>query len=87
MTAHEISCSVGSRVKCWTAQWKGWDKPVPELDVSDPRELQGLDLCGGRSFFPHFEPGEWGALVADKAAELDHKCVCLEERGGTIDYN
>ncbi|CAM9270341.1 unnamed protein product [Phaeothamnion confervicola] len=39
-----------------TALWKGWDDPaVVDDDWTAAEALDGLDLAGGRSFFPHYE--------------------------------
>ena len=69
-----------------TALWKGWDKPIDDLDVADDAAMRGLGLCGERSFFPHYTEEEWAPLVQDRAAALGHECVCLEEQGATLAY-
>jgi len=58
-----------------TACWKGWDDPrvVPgRKSYDDWKNVPGLDWCGGggRAFFPHYEPDEWGETVRVKGAEL-----------------
>eukprot|EP00614_Pseudopedinella_elastica_P033492 CAMPEP_0172617426 /NCGR_PEP_ID=MMETSP1068-20121228/70244_1 /TAXON_ID=35684 /ORGANISM="Pseudopedinella elastica, Strain CCMP716" /LENGTH=251 /DNA_ID=CAMNT_0013423185 /DNA_START=319 /DNA_END=1074 /DNA_ORIENTATION=- len=71
------------------AKWKGWDKAIPEVDTSDPAQLEGLRLAekGEVSFFPHFTE-EWAELVEAKIAEElgKHTCVLLaEQREGDVD--
>ena len=58
-----------------TACWKGWDDPrvVPGRETyGDWKNVPGLDWCGGggRAFFPHYEPDEWGETVRVQGAEL-----------------
>lgn len=63
-----------------TALWKGWDKPVSELDVSNPSQMRGLRLVNDDvSFFPHFTE-EWAGVVSSQVQSLKHnRCVCLAE--------
>lgn len=56
-----------------TATWKGWDDPrvVPGMeDYKDWTGVQGLNLMGGASFFPHMSD-EWKSLVQDKREALE----------------
>ena len=65
-----------------TALWKGWDKPIPEIDVDDLTSptMAGLNLCGDRSFFPHYETDKWEVLIQDRAGDLGHRCIVLDEQ-------
>lgn len=58
-----------------------WDKPVPELDVTDPDHMLGLGLTPGNScsFFPHHS-SDYVDLVVANQPTLGHQCVCLAER-------
>jgi hypothetical protein len=76
-----------------TATWKGWDDPsvVPGRRMGgasndDWSDLPGLDLAGGRSFFPHMSD-EWADTVRERTREMttdddaeDEGLVCLGER-------
>jgi hypothetical protein len=58
-----------------------WDKPIPELDATDPSQLLGLGLTPGNacSFFPHHTAAH-AALVAAQQPALGHSCVWLAEQ-------
>jgi peptidase E len=68
-----------------TATWKGWDDPtvVPDMgEYDDWRDVRGLDLVGGRSFFPHMSD-DWSDVVNERSRKDDGSVcddlVCLRE--------
>jgi hypothetical protein len=72
-----------------TATWKGWDDPsvVPGRGVGGASDddwsgYPGLDLAGGRSFFPHMSD-DWADTVRERRRDDDADddgLVCLGER-------
>lgn len=62
-----------------TALWKGWDKPIEELNPNVKENVIGMDLAQDRSFFPHYSP-EWQTLVSERSQDLDHPCVLLQDK-------
>ncbi len=72
-----VGSSAGTIVAGKTAAialWKGWDSPsvVPKIDYD------GLDLLGGRSFFPHYS-SQYKSLVDKESKALDHPTVTLTD--------
>ena len=66
-----------------TALWKGWDNPIPEVDISDEKALTGLGLVSSDvSFFPHYE-SSWADKVGKEMLLLDHTCVLLRDHAPT----
>jgi len=75
-----------------TAFWKDWDDKTSEgtisVDWTDPRLASGLDLAGGRSFFPHAN-GQYGRKTwqdeqARKHGHDDHEVVILPDGSGWV---
>jgi hypothetical protein len=55
-----------------TATWKGWDDPsvVPGMErYDDWSGIPGLDLVGGRSFFPHMTE-DWSETVDERSRAM-----------------
>lgn len=60
------------------ALFKGWDRPIPEVDTDDEDQMTGFGFVHETSFFPHYTP-EWRTLVDERAPALGHRCVLLPE--------
>jgi len=69
-----------------TALWKGWDDPGQGKEWDQTRtDYAGLDLVSGKSFFPHFEAGQFGRLVETRRRDLDHELVVIGEETAYIE--
>jgi len=90
-----IGSSAGSIVAGRTIQmafWKGWDDRTAEgtinVDWTDPVQAQGLDLGGGRSFFPHangrYGDKAWQDEQAKKHGHDDHEVIKLADGQGFV---
>ncbi|CAE7262487.1 unnamed protein product [Symbiodinium natans] len=90
-----VGSSAGSIVAGRTVQmafWKDWDDKTAEgtidVDWKDPKHAQGLDVGGGRSFFPHangqFGRSSWQDAQAKKHGHTDHEVVKLADGQGFV---
>lgn len=71
--------------KNWDDRW-GWQEKLPaeaRSNWSDPATMQALDIAGGVSFFPHFEP-KWMQVCAEQSKQLDHQVVCCANGHGVV---
>lgn len=71
--------------KNWDDQW-GWQEKLPaeaRSNWSDPATMQALDITGGVSFFPHYEP-KWMQVCAEQSKQLDHQVVCCANGHGVV---
>jgi len=69
-----------------TATWKGWDDPsvVPGRGAGGASDgdwsgYPGLDLAGGRSFFPHMSD-DWADTVRERTREMTASASTTERR-------
>lgn len=85
-----VGSSAGSIVAGRTVQmafWKDWDDRTAgfaiNVDWDDAKLARGLDLVGGRSFFPHangpYGSREWQDAQARKHGHTDHEVVRLRD--------
>eukprot|EP00440_Ansanella_granifera_P076688 gb/GFBE01083214.1/.p1 GENE.gb/GFBE01083214.1/~~gb/GFBE01083214.1/.p1 ORF type:complete len:261 (+),score=57.58 gb/GFBE01083214.1/:1-783(+) len=90
-----VGSSAGSIVAGRTVQmafWKDWDDRTAEgtimVNWQDQDLARGLDLCGGRSFFPHangpYASSMWQDAQARKHGHTDHEVVKLADGEGFI---
>jgi len=90
-----VGSSAGSIVAGRTVQmafWKDWDDKSAEgtiaVDWKDPVHAQGLDIGGGRSFFPHangqYARTSWQEAQAKKHGHTDHEVVKLADGEGYV---
>ncbi|CAE7770838.1 unnamed protein product [Symbiodinium sp. CCMP2592] len=90
-----VGSSAGSIVAGRTVQmafWKDWDDKTAEgtidVDWKDPRHAEGLDLGGGRSFFPHangqYARTAWQEAQAKKHGHTDHEVIKLADGEGFV---
>ncbi|CAE8733920.1 unnamed protein product [Polarella glacialis] len=90
-----VGSSAGSIVAGRTIQmafWKDWDDRTAEgtirVNWEDPELARGLDLGGGRSFFPHAN-GQYGRKAwqdeqAKKHGHTDHEVIKLADGEGFV---
>merc|ERR1711972_705555 len=90
-----VGSSAGSIVAGKTVQtafWKDWDDRSCEgtvsVDWEKPEVGAGLDLCGGRSMFPHangqYGKKSWQDEQARKHGHTDHEVVRLADGEGFV---
>jgi len=90
-----IGSSAGSIVLGKTVQmafWKDWDDRTAggtiRVDWTDPAQAAGLDLGGGRSFFPHangtYGRESWQREQAEKHGHTDHEVVKMADGEGFV---
>lgn len=90
-----VGSSAGSIVAGRTVQmafWKNWGDKTAQgtvnVDWNDPRMAAGLDLGGGRSFFPHangqYGQEEWQDQQAKEHGHTDHEVIKLADGEGFV---
>mmetsp|Transcript_105416 Transcript_105416/g.267848 ORF Transcript_105416/g.267848 Transcript_105416/m.267848 type:complete len:239 (+) Transcript_105416:107-823(+) len=90
-----VGSSAGSIVAGRTVQmafWKDWDDRTADgtVDVNweDPELARGLDICGGRSMFPHangqYGKKAWQDEQAKKHGHTDHEVIRLADGEGFV---
>eukprot|EP00746_Dinoflagellata_sp_MGD_P152280 gnl/MRDRNA2_/MRDRNA2_83553_c0_seq1.p1 gnl/MRDRNA2_/MRDRNA2_83553_c0~~gnl/MRDRNA2_/MRDRNA2_83553_c0_seq1.p1 ORF type:complete len:245 (-),score=48.02 gnl/MRDRNA2_/MRDRNA2_83553_c0_seq1:147-881(-) len=76
-----------------TAFWKDWDDKTAQgtinVDWAHPEMGSGLDLCEGRSFFPHangplYGRKGWQDQQAQKHGHTDHEVIKLADGEGFV---
>eukprot|EP00931_Biecheleriopsis_adriatica_P079985 TRINITY_DN53344_c0_g1_i1.p1 TRINITY_DN53344_c0_g1~~TRINITY_DN53344_c0_g1_i1.p1 ORF type:complete len:239 (-),score=47.24 TRINITY_DN53344_c0_g1_i1:6-722(-) len=89
-----VGSSAGTIIAGQTIQivlWKNWDVPPPSmchLNWRDPKEAQGLNLAGGRSFLPHangeYACKKWQASRATEVGHDGHEVIALADGEGFV---
>jgi peptidase E len=93
-----VGSSAGSIVGGRTIQmafWKNWDDKTAEgtisVDWNNPDLARGLDIGGGRSFFPHangqYANKQWQQQQAAKHGHTDHEVITLADGQGYVIEN
>ena len=88
-----VGSSAGAIVGGRTVQmafWKDWDDRTAggtlDVDWADAELGAGLDLCGGRSFFPHangqYASASWQQAQAARLGHTDHEVVKMADGEG-----
>ena len=88
-----VGSSAGSIVGGRTIQmafWKNWDDKTAEgtisVDWNNPDLARGLDIGGGRSFFPHangqYASASWQQAQAARLGHTDHEVVKMADGEG-----